>query len=232
LSLDNHDVTPRRGLTIAMDGPAGAGKSTLAKIVASRLGYLYVDTGAMYRALALKALRMAIDIADDDALSRMAGATEVRLERSPAGGNRVFLDGQEVTAEIREPAIERIVSRVSAAPGLRKYMVVAQRQIAAGGAVVMDGRDIGSHVLPNADVKFFVSASLTERAQRRQKQQAQAGHELSAPELEAEIARRDEQDRNKGESSLVQLPEAVFIDTTGRNIDEVVSEILAHCRRG
>lgn len=215
-----------------MDGPAGAGKSTLAKSVASKLGYLYVDTGAMYRALALKALRQSVDIADDVALTDMARASEVRLERSPAGGNRVFLDGQEVTAEIREPAIDRIVSRVSAAPGLRKYMVQAQRQIAAGGGVVMDGRDIGSHVLPGADVKFFISASLTERARRRQQQQAQAGHELDARDLEAEIARRDEQDRNKGEGSLVQLPEAVFIDTTGRSIDDVIAEILAHCRRG
>jgi cytidylate kinase len=111
-------------------------------------------------------------------------------------------------------------------------MVQAQRQIAADGGVVMDGRDIGSHVLPGADVKFFISASLTERARRRHKQQAQAGHELDSRELEAEIARRDEQDRNKGEGSLVQLPEAVFIDTTGRSIDDVIAEILTHCRRG
>jgi CMP/dCMP kinase len=214
-----------------MDGPAGAGKSTLAKIVANKLGYLYVDTGAMYRALALKALRTGVSIEDDLALTAMAAATQVRLERSPAGGNRVFLDGEEVTADIREPGVERVVSRVSAAQGLRRYMVAAQREIAKAGGVVMDGRDIGSHVLPNADVKFFVTASLTERARRRQRQQAQAGHQLSLQELAAEIARRDEQDRHKGEGSLVQLPEAICIDTTGRSIDEVIEEILAHCRR-
>lgn len=222
----------RHGLTIAMDGPAGAGKSTLAKLVAQRLGYLYVDTGAMYRALALKALRLGIDPADDEALAAMAGKTSVRLERGVGTSNRVFLDGEDVSAEIREPRVDRIVSRVSAAPGLRKYMVQAQREMGRAGGVVMDGRDIGSYVLPDADVKLFVTASLAERALRRQQQQAEAGHTVPLAQLEAEIARRDEQDMNKGESSLVQTPDAILIDTTGRGIDDVVAEILAHCRRG
>lgn len=225
------ESTPRRPLTIAMDGPAGAGKSTLARIVAQQLGYLYIDTGAMYRALALKALRTHVEIENDDALTTMAGRTEVRLERAPSGGNLVFLDGEDVTALIREPMVDRVVSRVSAAPGLRKYMVEAQRKIAEGGGVVMDGRDIGSHVLPNADVKLYITASLAERAQRRQKQQAQAGHHLDLAELESEIARRDDLDRNKGEGSLVRVPDAIEVDTTGRTVDEVVAEILSHCRR-
>lgn len=225
------ETSKRRGLTIAMDGPAGAGKSTYGKIVANRLGYLYMDTGAMYRALALKALRTGIDIRNDEALAAMAAGSFVRLERSAGGGNRVFLDGQEVTAEIRTPEVTRIVSRVSAAMGLRKYTVQAQREMARDGGVVVDGRDIGSHVLPDADVKFFITASLAERARRRQQQLAEAGHQISLQQLEAEIAARDEQDMNKGEGSLIRTPDAIYIDTTGRTVDQVVEEILSHCRR-
>jgi len=217
-------------LVIAMDGPAGAGKSTLAKIVASRLSYLYIDTGAMYRALALKALRMGLDIGDDAALSEMAGASAVRLERG-SSGVKVLLDGEDVTVDIRTPEVNRVVSRVSSAMGLRRYLVDAQRQMARQGGVVMDGRDIGSHVLPDADVKFFVTASLKERAIRRQQQLAKAGHKISLAETEAEIAVRDHQDRNKGEGSLVQTPGAVLIDTTGRSVEDVVEEILMRCRR-
>lgn len=214
-----------------MDGPAGAGKSTLAKIVANRLGYLYVDTGAMYRALALKALRLQIDPADDRRLAAMAAETEVRLERSEEGGNRVFLDGVEVTRAVREPEVTAIVSRVSAVPELRQYMIEAQRALAEHGGVVMDGRDIGSYVLPNADLKFYVTASLTQRAERRQEQLRAAGHEIPLADLEAEIARRDEQDMNKGANSLVQLPESILIDTTARSVEAVLDEILSHCRR-
>lgn len=219
------------GLSIAMDGPAGAGKSTLAKLLAERLGYLYVDTGAMYRALALKALRTGVDLVDDAALTEMAGQTCVRLERGETG-NRVFLDEVEVTTAIREPEVERVVSRVSAAMGLRRYMVEQQRQIARKGGVVMDGRDIGSYVLPDADVKFFVTASLEERARRRQEQQAEKGRHIPLEDLIADISVRDEQDRNKGDHSLVQTPDAVFIDTTDRSVEDVIAELLSHCRRG
>lgn len=214
-----------------MDGPAGAGKSTLAKLLADRLGYLYVDTGAMYRALALKALRTGLPIDDDQALTAMAEQTCVSLERGE-DGNRVFLDDEDVTRAIREPEIERIVSRVSSALGLRHYIIEQQRAMARQGGVVMDGRDIGSYVLPDADVKFFVTASLEERALRRQEQQAAKGHAIPLAELVAEIARRDEQDRNKGEHSLVQTPDAILIDTTARSVDDVMDEILSYCRRG
>lgn len=222
---------PSRPLTIAMDGPAGAGKSTLAKIVADRLGYLYVDTGAMYRALALKALRSGLDLRNDSDLAAMASQTDVRLERTDEGDTRVFLDGVEVTREIREPAVTTIVSHVSAVPGLRQYMVNAQRAMAALGGVVMDGRDIGSYVLPNADLKFYLTASLEERAMRRQEQLQAAGHSIPLDELIADIVRRDELDMNKGEHSLVILPESILIDTGGKTVDEALDEILSHCRR-
>ncbi|MBP2016875.1 cytidylate kinase [Symbiobacterium terraclitae] len=220
-----------RELVIAMDGPAGAGKSTLAKIVARRLGYLYVDTGAMYRALALKALRLGIAETDREALAAMGATTEVRLERTADGGNRVLLDGEDVTAEIRSPAVSAIVSRVSAVPELRALMIEQQRAMARSGGVVMDGRDIGSYVLPDADLKFFITASLQERARRRQLQLRAEGHQAELGQVEAEIARRDEQDMNKGAHSLMQLPESIVIDTTGKEIEEVVAEILGHCRR-
>lgn len=226
-----NSATQAGGLTIAIDGPAGAGKSTLAKLLAERLGYLYVDTGAMYRALALKALRTSVPVENDEALTAMAAQTCVRLERGEEG-NRVFLDDEEVTGAIREPEVERVVSRVSAAMGLRRYMVEQQRNIARQGGVVMDGRDIGSYVLPGADVKFFLTASLQERAQRRQEQQALKGHQIPLDDLIAEIARRDEQDRNKGEHSLIQTPDAILIDTSNRSVDDVMAEILSHCRRG
>ncbi|MFZ5828085.1 MAG: (d)CMP kinase [Bacillota bacterium] len=222
---------PSRPLIIAIDGPAGAGKSTLAKIVADRLGYLYVDTGAMYRALALKALRMGIDLENDRALAEMASKTDVRLERTESGDNRVFLDGADVTREVREPAVTAVVSRVSAVPELRHYMVHAQRAMAAPGGVVMDGRDIGSHVLPNADLKFYLTASLEERARRRQEQLAAVGHTIPLDELIADIARRDKLDMNKGEHSLVILPDSIIIDTSGKTEDESLDEILSHCRR-
>lgn len=214
-----------------MDGPAGAGKSTLAKILANHLGYLYVDTGAMYRALALKSLRLSIDSHDAEALAAMAAGSEVRLERTADGGNRVFLDGEEVTREIRNPAVTAIVSRVSAVPALRQHMIEAQRAMAARGGVVMDGRDIGSYVLPNADLKFYVTASLEERARRRQEQLERAGHKVDLEALKADIANRDASDMNKGENSLVLLPESIVIDTTGKTIDEALAEILSHCRR-
>ncbi|OTA40206.1 MAG: cytidylate kinase, partial [Symbiobacterium thermophilum] len=183
-----------RELVIAMDGPAGAGKSTVARIVANRLGYLYIDTGAMYRALALKALRLGIPESDGEALADLAESTEVELRRAPDGGNRVLLDGEDVTAEIRSPAVSAVVSQVSAVPRLRQRLIEIQRSMARAGGVVMDGRDIGSYVLPHADRKFYITASLQERARRRVAQLRAEGHEADLAAVEAEIARRDEQD--------------------------------------
>lgn len=219
-----------RKLTVAIDGPAGAGKSTVAREVARALGYLYVDSGAMYRAVALRCLLDGIDVRDEVAVSRAAAAADVRLVDG-AAGVRVLLDGEDVTAEIRSPAVSAVVSQVSAVPRLRQRLIEVQRSMARAGGVVMDGRDIGSYVLPDADRKFYITASLQERARRRVAQLRAEGHEADLAAVEAEIARRDEQDMNKGVHSLVQLPESIVIDTTGKRVDEVVEEILRHCRR-
>jgi CMP/dCMP kinase len=222
----------RNGLTIAIDGPAGAGKSTLAKVLANRLGYLYIDTGAMYRAMALKALRTGVDLQNDDELAAMALRTQVRLERLPGGGYRVMLDECDVSSAVRDPQVTRIVARVSSVKALRECLITQQRAMASEGSVVMDGRDIGSYVLPDADRKFFLTATLRERATRRQHQLNKAGHIQDLSDIEAEISRRDDDDRNKGESSLIQTPEAILIDTSDRSVEDVVAEMLARVRKG
>lgn len=216
-------------LTLAIDGPAGAGKSTVAKLVARRLGYLYIDTGAMYRALTHKALREGISPDDRERLDRMAEETQLELVRH-AQGVRVLVDGVDVTREIRMPEVSRAVSQVSSSAGLRRRMIALQREMGQRGGVVMDGRDIGSVVLPHADRKFFVTASLAERARRRAGQLVAQGHAVDLKALEEEIALRDQLDENKGESSLRQTADAIYVDTTGLTIDEVVETILSHCR--
>lgn len=224
--MTQHGQTGR--LTIAIDGPAGAGKSTVARAVAQRLGYLYIDTGAMYRALTLKALRHGLAGEDTAGLGALAAATVISLEQRP-DGVRVLLDGEDVTQAIRDPEVTHHVSAVSAVAAVRERLVEFQREVARGGGVVMDGRDIGSHVLPEADRKFFVTASLAERADRRRRELATAGHAVSPAELEAEIARRDHLDSTRAVSPLVRVPDAVLIDTTGLTVDEVVNRILEHC---
>ncbi|BDG60438.1 (d)CMP kinase [Caldinitratiruptor microaerophilus] len=214
---------------IAIDGPAGAGKSTVARLVAARLGYLYVDTGAMYRAVTLKALREGVDPGDAEALARLVRDIDLVLEPG-AEGVRVRLDGEDVTAEIRRPEVSRAVSAVAAVPAVRDRMLELQRALARQGGVVMDGRDIGSRVLPWADRKIFITASLAERARRRQRELAEAGVHASLQEVEAEIARRDHLDSTRPHSPLVQVPDAIVIDTTGLTVDEVVTRVLDHCR--
>lgn len=185
----------------------------------------------MYRALALKALQEGLSESDDERLTQLAIQTSVRLERRPDGKLAVILDGEDVTEAIRRPEVTQIVSRISAPQGLRQRLIELQRELAQNGGVVMDGRDIGSVVLPDADLKFFITASLEERAQRRQKELTRAGFNVSPAELEKDIAQRDEADRKKA-GSLVQVPDAVYVDTTGRTVEEIVTFILSHCRRG
>ncbi|ANR71317.1 cytidylate kinase [Selenomonas sp. oral taxon 126] len=209
---------------IAIDGPAGAGKSTVAKIVAEKLGYTYIDTGAMYRGVAWKTLRDDKD-APDEAILRAVHDIDVRLACTESG-TRVTVDGTDVTAEIRTPEVTHIVSRVAALGPVREKMVELQRAMAADSAVVMDGRDIGTNVLPNADVKIFLTASVEERARRRYDEMVAKGYAVNFDALKDEIASRDKQDSERAISPLRQAEDAVLLDSTALTIDEVVARIL------
>lgn len=214
------------GLIITVDGPAAAGKSTVARLLAERLGYRYADTGAMYRALTLKALERGVDPGDPAALEDLAHATEITVE----AGVGTVLDGRVVTRAIRSPAVSRAVSFVAMVPGVRRWMVRAQRALAAGGGVVMEGRDIGTAVLPGAHHKFFLTASLAERAGRRHRELQAGGYRVELAELEAEMALRDRLDSERAVDPLAPAPDAVVVDTTGKTIGQVVEELLQYCQ--
>ena len=214
-------------LVVAIDGPAGAGKSTVAQLAAKQLGYTYIDTGAMYRAVAWKTLQQKADVTDALILD-VARDIDVRLAYQ-AGVTQVFVDGQDITGEIRTPEVSHIVSQVAALGPVREKMVDLQRQMATEGGVLMDGRDIATHVLPDADVKIFLTASIEERAQRRWKEMKEKGYDMSLEELQKDIAARDKADSEREISPLVQADDATLLDTTGLSIDEVVARILAMC---
>lgn len=209
---------------IAIDGPAGAGKSTVAKIVAEKLGYTYIDTGAMYRGVAWKTLQQSKEASDADILQAVHDI-DVRLACTESG-TRVTVDGTDVTHEIRTPEVTRIVSRVAALGPVREKMVELQRAMAADGAVVMDGRDIGTNVLPHADVKVFLTASVEERARRRYDEMKEKGYAVDFDELKQEIAARDKQDSERAISPLRQADDAVLLDSTTLSIDEVAARIM------
>ncbi|MDN5363797.1 MAG: CMP/dCMP kinase [Eubacteriales bacterium] len=217
-----------RGI-VAIDGPAGAGKSTVARQVADRLGYLYIDTGAMYRALTWKALMLGVNLEDENALTALAANTDVALTGS-GEGQRVYVDGREVTEEIRRPEVSRAVSLVARVPGVREEMMCLQRQLAAGGRVVLDGRDIGTCVLPCADCKIFLTASPEERARRRWLELKGKGYEVSFEQILAEIKERDRIDSQREVAPLKPAEDAVVIDTTGMTLPEVVEKVIRLCR--
>lgn len=214
-----------KNIQIAIDGPAGAGKSTIAKIVAEKLGYTYIDTGAMYRAVTYKALRTGIQLEDAEALENMLRATEIRLQPS-AEGQLVFVDGKNVSAPIRSNEVTANVSQVAAYANIREILVAMQQELAAQGGVVMDGRDIGTHVLPRAELKIFMSASVEERARRRQLDNEKRGIPSSIQSLIEEIALRDKKDSEREASPLIQAEDALFLDTTELSIDEAAEAIL------
>ena len=209
---------------IAIDGPAGAGKSTVAKIVAEKLGYTYIDTGAMYRAVAWKTLQQSSE-ATDEAILRAVEGIDVRLACTDSG-TRVTVDGTDVTGEIRTPEVTHIVSRVAALGPVREKMVELQRAMAADGAVVMDGRDIGTNVLPNANVKIFLTASVEERARRRYDEMKEKGYAVDFDDLKKEIASRDKQDSEREISPLRQAEDAILLDSTALSIDAVVARVM------
>lgn len=216
-------------IQVAIDGPAAAGKSTVARRVAERLGYLYVDTGAMYRAITLKALEEGVPLDDPDALAALARRTVVDLRRG-TGGDTVWLDGRDVTRAIRRPEVTRAVSQVSAVPGVRQALVAQQRRLAAGGGVVMEGRDIGTNVLPGAEVKVYLTASEEERARRRHRELAAAGYTQELTALVREIRERDTYDAARAVAPLRRPDDATVIDSTALDIDAVVERVLALCR--
>ncbi|MBQ7516699.1 MAG: (d)CMP kinase [Schwartzia sp.] len=215
-------------LVLAIDGPAGAGKSTIAKLVAEKLGYVYIDTGAMYRAVAWKVLQTGQPVTDENII-QTAKDIDVRL-RYESGALRVEADGTDVTESIRTPEVTGIVSQVARLLPVREKMVTLQRKMAENGGVVMDGRDIASKVLPGADVKVFLTASIEERATRRWREMKDKGYDVSMEKLKEEIAARDKMDTEREVSPLVRVPEAELLDTTGMTIDEVVAAVLALCR--
>lgn len=216
-------------LVVAIDGPAGAGKSTVAKLVAQELHLVYIDTGAMYRAVAWKVLHQKKGVTTT-AIEEVAKDIDVRLYYE-GGRTRVFVDGKEVTDEIRTPEVSHIVSKVASLALVREKMVELQRKMAESGSVLMDGRDIGTNVLPNASVKIYLTASIEERAKRRAKELLEKGHAVSEADVEKEIAARDKADMEREISPLRQADDAVLLDTTGLSIKEVVSRILSLCRR-
>lgn len=212
---------------IAIDGPAGAGKSTVARMVARRLGLLYVDTGAMYRAVTLAALRAGIDVEDEGALAALAA--DIRIELVPAedGAARVYLDGEDVTAAIRSPEVSRRVSAVARAAGVREELVRRQKSMAAAGGVVMEGRDIGTVVLPGATAKFFLTAREDVRAYRRYREMRGRGYPAILEEVCSEIRERDRIDSSREVGPLVCPPDAFILDTTAMTPEEVVEAIVA-----
>lgn len=207
---------------IAVDGPAGAGKSTVSKIVAARLGYTYIDTGAMYRAVALKVLQSGKPLSEE-----LVSGIEIKLDEAA----RVFLDGREVTKEIRTPEVSRGASNVATVGFVRKKLTELQREMAAKGSVIMDGRDIGTQVLPNADLKIFLTASVEERARRRLEELKLKGIDADFAQVVKEISLRDKQDSEREIAPLAQAEDAILLDSTQMTIDEVVEEILRLANR-
>ena len=219
-------------LTIAIDGPAGSGKSSVARHVAALLGYLYLDSGAMYRALALKALRHGISPDDENKLGSLAKETHIELraptpEHEQVGAkNCVFLDGVDVTKEIRTPEVAQAASRLATIARVRELLVAEQQRAGAGGGVVMEGRDIGTVVFPDAELKIFLDASPEERAERRWKEHQEKGERLTLPEVFDEVIERDKRDRERKVSPLVRAADAVLVDNTAMGIEETARLIV------
>lgn len=215
---------------VAIDGPAASGKSTTAKIVAGKMGWLYMDTGAMYRAMAVKALHLGISLDDAPALAHMAKETRVMLKPAQ-NGLIVFLDGTDVTDAIRTPEVDRAVGPVCEVAGVRDVLVDLQRQMGRNSCLVAEGRDMGTVVFPEADLKYFMEASLEERALRRRKDFEKRGIRMELDEIKSEIEKRDIRDTGREHSPLVRAVDAVCIDTTRLNVNEQVQVILDDIHR-
>lgn len=225
---------------IAVDGPAGSGKSTIARRLAKMLRYRYLDTGAMYRAVTWGALVRGIDpaLADPSKLVKLARSVRIELEAARVGADstdvdrgRVFLDGHDVTDAIRSPVVSEKVSLVARVPGVREVLAAEQRKLAAPGGIVVDGRDIGTVVLPDADLKLYVTASLSERARRRWAELRERGFNVDLAELEDQIRRRDEMDSGREVSPLRRAVDAIVIDTTDMSVEMAIERVMLECKR-
>ena len=233
-AANSNPANPTRRPIIAIDGPAGAGKSTVAKHLAQHFGLLNLESGAMYRAFALKALTVGAGLEDLPALLDLSARTVIRLEPG-SEGNRVFLDGVDVTGQLREPSVTDGASRVSVHPQIRAWMVRLQQELGTAGGVVMEGRDIGTVVFPNADVKIFLDAAPEVRGLRRYDQMdATAAAEVQPEAVIRELRARDERDRNRADSPLRPAEDAVRLDSTHMTLDEVVAraEAIVHAHLG
>lgn len=212
---------------IAIDGPAGSGKSTVSKLVARRLGLLYIDTGAMYRALTLKAMRNGIDLKDERALTALAKSTIVDLKET-SGVLRICLDGEDVTGSIRTPELTNNVKYIARVPGVREEMVRLQRSIGEKSGAALEGRDIGTVVFPDADYKFYLDADPDERVLRRYKELVASGQAVTLSGIKKDVVARDDSDMKRSVGALRKAPDAIIIDTTKLSIDEVVKKVLSY----
>lgn len=215
----------RSGLIVAIDGPVGVGKSTVARELAKRLGYLYIDTGAMYRAVTWKALETNAPLNDGDAVAALAENTRVEL-RDADGGARVFCDGEDVTGAIREPRIGAAIAPVADNIGVRAHMVKLQREMGKRGGVVMEGRDIGTVVFPNADVKFYLDGNADIRAERRFEQLREMGKDVTLEDTLNDLLRRDKRDKSRPFGALRKAGDSTLVDTSGMTLDEVIDTLL------
>ncbi len=214
--------------SVAIDGPAGAGKSTIAKLVAKKLGAIYVDTGAMYRAIAIYFLRNQLNPENPDEVMQAVDQLEVQITYE-GDAQQVWLNGENVTPYLRTEEVGNMASKSSAKQPVRDKLLQLQRDMAVNQTVVMDGRDIGTNVLPNAEVKIYLTASSAERARRRYKELTEKGESCDLAQIEADIIKRDEQDMNREIAPLKQAEDAYYLDSSELTIEEVVEEILARC---
>lgn len=225
----------KNGLIIAIDGPAAVGKSTLAKLIARELDFLYIDTGAMYRAITWKVLKNSININNENIISDLVSDTCITIERVNSNNlkndNRIFVDGEDVTEEIRDPKIDRNVSQIARLPKIRKQLIHLQRKLAEKGNIIMEGRDIGSVILPKADIKLYFTASEEERIKRRYTELIDKGYQVNYEEVKEQIVQRDEIDSKRKYAPLIKAKDAIVIDSTEKSIEEVKDEIFKIIRK-